>query len=151
LLSAADHRPAYRGDFTRTLIETLHRGITSAGATIDASDLREPLQVGAQKQRPQRVTIDGGGWAHRGDQGLWLAYNSALYSPDDNAASVAAQARVGELTDYLPTDTLDALVIAAREHQCVMLTGAAAARALNVLKAAAQGANVEQAPLGEVT
>ena len=124
LLSAADHRPAYRGDFTRTLIETLRRGITSAGATIDASDLREPLQDGAPEQRPQRVTIDGGGWAQRGDQGLWLAYNSVLYSADDNAASVAARARVGELTGYLqPTDTLDALVIAAREHQCVMLTG----------------------------
>jgi hypothetical protein len=55
---------------------------------------------------------------------LWLAYNSVLYCADDNAASVAAQARVGELTGYLqPTDTLGALVIAAREHQCVMLTG----------------------------
>ena len=124
LLSAADHRPAYRGDFTRTLIDTLRRGLTSAGATIDASDLRELLQVGAQQQRPQRVTIDGGGWAHRGDQGLWIAYNSVLSSADDNAASVAAQARVGELTGYLqPTDTLDALVLAAQEHQCVMLTG----------------------------
>ena len=39
-------------------------------------------------------------------------------------ASVAAQARVCELTDYLqPTDTLDALVSAAREHPCVMFTG----------------------------
>ena len=124
LLSAADDRPAYRGDFTRTLIETLRRGITSAGATIDANDFREPLHDGAQEQRPQRVTIDGGGWAQRGDPGLWLAYNSVLYSADDNAASVAAQARVGELTGYLqPTGTLDALVIAAQDHQCVMLTG----------------------------
>ena len=87
LLSAADYRPAYRGDFTRTLIETLRRGITSVGATIDANDLREPLHDGAQEQRPQRVTIDGGGWAQRGDPGLWLAYNSVLYSADDNAAS----------------------------------------------------------------
>ncbi|OHV05264.1 hypothetical protein BKN37_06280 [Mycobacterium talmoniae] len=124
LLSAADDRPAYRGDFTRALISTLRHGIAGAGETIDARDLREPLKMGAKAQRPQRVTIDGGQWAARGDQGLWLSRNHALYSAQDNTASVAAQARVGELTDYLqPTETLDALVAAAKVHDCVMLTG----------------------------
>jgi hypothetical protein len=124
VLAATDHRAAYGGDFTRIMIEMLRSGVRSAGDTIGASDLREPVRDGVDKQRPQRITVDGGGWAQRGDPGLWLAKNLALANSRDKAASVAAQARVGELTGYLqPTDTLDALVKAAQEHECVTLTG----------------------------
>jgi TPR repeat protein/energy-coupling factor transporter ATP-binding protein EcfA2 len=125
VLSAADDRAAYRGDFTRTLIETVRAGIPGAGDYIDANALRSYLQEGAKDQVPQRATIDTGTWAAHGDKGLWLAKNRSLYSAADDAASRAAHSRVADLTQHLqPTTTLDALVAAAREHRCVMLTGA---------------------------
>jgi tetratricopeptide (TPR) repeat protein len=124
LLTATDRNPAYKGDFTRTLIETIRRGVPRAGTTLDANDLREALHDGARNQRPQRVTIDGGGWAQHGDEGLWLAKNIAGFSLDDDAASVATRARVIELTSHLqPTGALDALARAAQSHRCVLLTG----------------------------
>ena len=78
MLSASADAPAYSGDFTRTLIEVLRRGVPTAGGNVDARYLREPLQRGAKRQQPQRVTVDGGGWAQTGDEGLWLAHNAAL-------------------------------------------------------------------------
>lgn len=124
MLSATDHRAAYRGDFTQALIKTLRRGIISAGETLDANDLREPLREGAQAQRPQRATFDGGGWAPRGDKGLWLAYNVRRPTSANAAPTIAAQTRVIELTDYLqPTDTLDTLIAGSQAHPCVILTG----------------------------
>ncbi|WP_327097172.1 AAA family ATPase [Nocardia vinacea] len=125
LLSAADDNPAYGGDFTRALIGALRRGIPTAGDTIDANALRGPLQKGTPAQRPQRVTVDGGGWAQDGDKGLWLGYNRAFANDADDIASVAVHARISELIECLqPTDTLDALVSTAQGHQCVVLTGA---------------------------
>lgn len=125
VLSAADDRAAYRGDFTRALIDTARAGIPTAGDTLDANALKPHLQEGAKDQVPQRATIDGGTWARDGDKGLWLTKNSTHYSADDNAAGRAAQSRVADLTTYLqPTDTLDALVAAAQQHRCVVLTGA---------------------------
>ena len=124
LLSASADGPAYNGDFTRTLIEVLRRGVPAAGSTVDARDLRAPLLQGAAAQRPQRVTVDGGGWAQDGDQGLWLAHNAALRDPDDDATGLAALDRVTELVTFLqPTPTLDALVAAVRTHRCVVVTG----------------------------
>ncbi len=68
--------------------------------------------------------MDGGGWAHIGDRGLWLTHNAALGHDDDTAAAQVARARVGELTGFLqPTPTLDAVVDAARRHNCVLITG----------------------------
>ena len=124
LLSASADGPAYRGDFTRTLVRVLRSGVPAASGTVDARYLRGPLQEGAGAQQPQRVTIDGGGWAQTGDEGLWLAYNAAQRGVDDTAASLAVHDRVTELTAYLqPTPTLDALVAAAQEHRCVVVTG----------------------------
>lgn len=124
ILAATDDRSAYRGEFTHTLLGALRRGIRTAGDTIDANDLGPLLIEGAPDQQPQRVTVEGRGWAQRGDQGLWLAYNAALHTVGDAASGAAARTRAGQLVELLqPTATLDALVTAAGEHRCVMLTG----------------------------
>jgi energy-coupling factor transporter ATP-binding protein EcfA2 len=124
VLSASANEPAYGGDFTRTIIRVLRSGVPAAGSTVDARYLRAPLQEGTPAQRPQRVTVDGGGWAQTGDEGLWLAYNAAWRGADDDAASLVAQDHAAELTAYLQsTPALDALVAATREHRCVMVTG----------------------------
>lgn len=68
VLSAADDRPAYRGDFTRTLIDTARAGIPTAGDTLDANALAPHLQEGAKDQIPQRATIYGGTWLRPGDK-----------------------------------------------------------------------------------
>ncbi len=75
LLTASADEPAYGGQFTRALIDAIRAGSTTGGETLGAQDLRDPLAAGAPAQHPQRVTVDGGGWAQTGDQGLWLAYN----------------------------------------------------------------------------
>lgn len=77
ILSATGDDPAYNGDFSRALLNTLQHGVPGAGETLDANDLRPHLSEGAQAQRPQRITIDGGGWERRHNEGLWLAYNVA--------------------------------------------------------------------------
>jgi energy-coupling factor transporter ATP-binding protein EcfA2 len=124
VLSAADHRAAFRGDFTRALIDAVTAGVPSAGNFLDANALRYCLQEGAKDQVPQRASIDGGRWVHEGDKGLWLAKNRIHFSAADDVARRVAQARVTDLTAYLqPTRTLDALVAASQQHRCVVLTG----------------------------
>ena len=124
VLSAAADEPAFGGEFTDTVIQVLRSGVPAAGRTIDARYLREPLQEGARAQRPQRVTVDGGGWAQTGDEGLWLAYNAAQRRAYGATASIAALDRAVELTAYLQlTPTLDAVVAAGQEHRCVVVTG----------------------------
>lgn len=124
VLSGSADEPAYSGDFTRTIIRVLRSGVPAAGSTIDSRYLRAPLQEGAPAQQPQRVTVDGGGWAQTGDEGLWLAYNAAWRRADDDTASLAAQERAAEVTAYLQsTPVLDELVAAVHEHRCVMVTG----------------------------
>ncbi len=124
VLSASADEPAYGGTFTRALTEAIRTGSVSGGQTLGAHELRERLSAGAPRQHPQRVTVDGGGWAHIGDRGLWLTHNAALGHDDDTAAAQVARARVGELTGFLqPTPTLDAVVDAARRHNCVLITG----------------------------
>jgi energy-coupling factor transporter ATP-binding protein EcfA2 len=124
VLSAADDRAAYRGDFTRALIETVGAGVPWAGNFLDANTLRRYLQEGAKDQVPQGVSIYGGRWVKEGDRGLWLAKNRAHFSGADDVARRVARARVIDLTAYLqPTRTLDALVTAAQQHSCVVLTG----------------------------
>jgi hypothetical protein len=123
VLTAADDRPAYGGDFSRALITTLGEGVPTAGETLDANDLRGSVQD-LPRQQPQRVTVDGGGWSFEGDSGLWLSKNVALRSLEDDAAGTIAIARASELTNFLqPTPTLDNVVAMAKEHRCVALTG----------------------------
>ncbi|EID79008.1 hypothetical protein W59_15616 [Rhodococcus opacus RKJ300 = JCM 13270] len=124
LLTSSANSNAYGGDFTRTMVRVLKTGVPAAGTTIDARYLREPLVKGCPAQQPQRVTIDGGGWAQAGDEGLWLAYNAAVHDPAADDAVRAVLNRVGELTSYLQnTSTLQALIEAGEQYQCVVLTG----------------------------
>lgn len=126
LLSATGDRAAYDGAFSRTIVSLLQAGVPDAGTTIDARYLRDPLLQTAAAQRPQRLTVDGGGWAQTGDEGLWLAHNAARQrdGQDDRTATDPAWDRVVELTAYLqPTPTLDRVVAAARDERCVVVTG----------------------------
>ena len=125
LLTASANEPAFGGDFTRTLIDVLRSGVpTTTSRTIDARHLREPLQEGAQSQHPQRVTVDGGGWAQRGDEGLWLAYNAAQRRAYEATASSAALDRARELTAHLQlTRTLEKVVADSQDYRCVVVTG----------------------------
>jgi energy-coupling factor transporter ATP-binding protein EcfA2 len=123
VLTAADDRPAYRGDFTRTLIDTVRKGMPKAGETLDANDLRAVFQE-LPDQQPQRVTVDGGGWTFPGDSGLWISKNAVLRSLEDDAAGTIAVANASDLTNFLqPTTTLDELVAASAKNRCVVLTG----------------------------
>ncbi|WP_130385947.1 tetratricopeptide repeat protein [Kribbella sp. VKM Ac-2569] len=124
LLTATAETPAYGGDFTRILVDVLRSGVPSAGTTIDARYLRDPLMTGAPAQNPQRITVDGGSWAQSGDEGLWLAYNAVVRHEDDDAAARTTIDRVVELTNFLQTTpTMVALEEATTQHRCVVLTG----------------------------
>ncbi|RAK25470.1 hypothetical protein B0I29_1339, partial [Actinoplanes lutulentus] len=80
LLTSSADRPAYGGVVTRTMIEVLRSGITTAGTTIGSRYLYKYLHEKASGQRPQRITHDGGGWTGPDDEGLWWAYNAGHYS-----------------------------------------------------------------------
>ncbi|WP_144120912.1 caspase family protein [Catellatospora sichuanensis] len=80
LLTSSADQPAYGGVVTRTMIEVLRAGITTAGTTIGSRHLHSFLRDEVVGQRPQRITHDGGGWANPDDEGLWWAHNAGHYS-----------------------------------------------------------------------
>ncbi|MEU1407878.1 tetratricopeptide repeat protein [Streptomyces sp. NPDC005728] len=125
LLTASANQPAYGGKVTKALIDVLRQGIPSAGTTVDARYLREPLLKAAGEQHPQRITHDGGDWAQSGDGGLWWAHNAAYDVTSGGAGGRGAVwDRLVELTSHLqPTPVLGELVAATTATPRVALVG----------------------------
>ncbi|MFC4063471.1 hypothetical protein [Actinoplanes subglobosus] len=79
MLTSSATRPAYGGRATAAMIETLCRGVPSAGQMIGSADLHAALKEAAPDQQPQFVSVDGGSFTR--EAGLWWARNVIWQAP----------------------------------------------------------------------
>jgi hypothetical protein len=123
LFAASDERPAYRGDFTRLLLDTIKDGLKKDVPHLSANDLKPFLKP--KDQNPQLVAVD----STLGTTGLWLSYNKQA---DNKRKRIKADEEAGQrafdqaatYTEFLqPTAMLDALVDKTRRDPLVVLFG----------------------------
>ena len=120
---ASDDRPAYRGDFTRLLLEKIKEGLKKDVERLGSHDLKPEIRL--QDQRPQLITAD----SQAGTANLWISYNRLV---DNRRKRIKADETAGQraidhstrLVEFLqPTSTLKRLVQQSRSERIVVLTG----------------------------
>ncbi|RZQ65669.1 tetratricopeptide repeat protein [Amycolatopsis suaedae] len=77
VLTASDHRPAADGCFSRSLARTLRAGQAELGQRLRAPDLKRVVAQACPDQTALHLAFDGVRQVADGDEGLWLAYNTA--------------------------------------------------------------------------
>jgi hypothetical protein len=127
VLTASDHRQAYDGCFTITLIDILRRGEPHLGESLRGPELIDRGLLSCDKQIPTWSGFGVGRPTRLGDDGLWLGRNPARprgsLSP---LVRTAAWGQVEQLTAWFQrTPQLDQLIDMMRPSRCVAVIGPA--------------------------
>ncbi len=103
LLVASDEGPAYRGCFTRSMLDVFGVGLPRRGEYLLPADLRDPIANSCTRQLPQAFSMAIGEVKEQSDPGLWLVRNVARTR--DVVHGRADAATVDELTTRLHVTT----------------------------------------------
>ncbi|MET0235901.1 MAG: AAA family ATPase [Kibdelosporangium sp.] len=111
VLTASDERTAANGCFSRQLVQVLRSGHPKLGERLRCPDMKTVLSALCPMQTAVHLAFDGRREITAGDEGLWLAMNSAEAWRGSPAADNPAAAEIDRLTrDYEPPHGLSALV-----------------------------------------